>query len=273
MMDDVLEQRLGGGRSTTGVVRIGETVRRPTGAWTPTIHAFLRHLRASGFRAAPEVLGIDDQGREILSYIPGETWGDHIDPDEPKTDLVTQRTWPDATRSESALAEIGRLYADLHRAARDFRPTAPVWREYELPTHDGEIVCHGDAGPWNVVYRDGLPVALIDWDGAQPQLPINDLASIAWHFVPLGPDDFLRACGFAEPFDTGRRLRVLCDAYRLADRLAILPALNLVKQLSPMKLRYWQPIPPGIGAAHLRAAARDLEWLDQNADQLRSRLA
>ncbi|TMF67678.1 MAG: aminoglycoside phosphotransferase family protein [Chloroflexi bacterium] len=272
MMDDMLEERLGGGRSTTGVVRIGETLRRPVGPWTPTIHAFLRHLHASGFAAAPEVFGLDDQGREILSYIPGETWGDHIDPDEPKTELVTVRPWPEATRSESALAEIGRLYSDLHRAARGFRPTAPIWREYELPMHEGEVVCHGDAGPWNVVYREGLPVALIDWDGAQPNLPINDLATIAWSFVPLGPDDFLHACGFTEPFATARRLRVLCEAYGLADRLAILPALNLVKQLAPMKLRYWQPIPPRTGAAHLRFAARDLDWLEDNTGKLRSQL-
>lgn len=267
-----IEQRLGGGRSTTGVVRIDATVRRPVGPWTPTIHAFLRHIRGSGFTAAPEVVGIDDQGREILTYIPGETWGDHIDPDEPKTDLVTVRRWPDATRSDGALAEVGRMYAALHRAARGFRPVAPVWREYELPMHADEIVCHGDAGPWNAVYRDGVPVALIDWDGAQPNLPINDLASMAWHFVPLGPDDFLRACGFSAPFTTGHRLRLLCDAYGLGDRLEILPALNLVKQLSPTKLRYWQPIRPAIGAAHLRAAAHDLEWLDEHLAELRSDL-
>ncbi|HVD51639.1 MAG TPA: aminoglycoside phosphotransferase family protein, partial [Candidatus Udaeobacter sp.] len=265
--------RLGGGRSTTGVVRVGGTVRRPVGPWTPTIHAFLRHLRASGFTAAPEVLGFDEQGREILSYIPGETWGDHIDPDEPKTALVTIRPWPAATRSDSALAAIGRLYADLHRAARGFRPAAPIWREYDLPMRDGEIVTHGDAGPWNVVYRDGMPTALIDWDQAQPDLPTNDLAKIAWHFVPLGPDDFLRACGFHEPFAAARRLRVLCEAYGLADRAAILPALSLVKQLWPMKLRYWQPIPPGTGAAHLRAAATDLDWLEDNAGELRAILA
>ncbi len=138
---------------------------------------------------------------------------------------------------------------------------------------EDEIVTHGDAGPWNVVYRTGMPIALIDWDQARPDLPINDLAKIAWHFVPLGPDDLLRGCGFSEPFASARRLRVLCEAYGLADRLAILPALSLVKQLWPMKLRYWQPIPPGIGAAHLRAAAGDLDWLAENADELGAILA
>lgn len=46
--------------------RASVTVRREAGPWTPTIHAYLRHLRASGFTAAPEVLGLDERGREIL---------------------------------------------------------------------------------------------------------------------------------------------------------------------------------------------------------------
>ncbi len=125
------EQRLGGGRSSTGVVRIGDTVYRPTGPWTPTVHAYLRHLRTAGFTGAPEVLGIDERGREVLRYIPGETWGENIDPDEPKTDLVTVRSWPESTRSDHTLAEVGQLIAALHRAARGFQPTAPIWRDAE----------------------------------------------------------------------------------------------------------------------------------------------
>ncbi len=267
------EQRLGGGRSSTGVVRIGDTVHRPTGPWTPTIHAYLRHVRAAGFTAAPEVIGLDERGREVLRYIPGDTWGDTIDPDEPKTDLPTMRPWPAATRSDGALAATGRLLAELHRAARGFRPASPIWREYEYPMRDDEIVCHTDTGPWNAVYRDGLPVALIDWDGARPARPIDDFADAAWDFVPVGPDDFLRECGFAEPFDTARRLRIFCDAYGLADRLSIVSALGLVRQLQPSKLRYWQPISPRIAAQHLRAAVRDLEWLDERTDELRAALS
>lgn len=247
-------------------------MHRPTGPWTPTIHAYLRHLRAAGFTAGPEVLGLDDSGREVLRYIPGETWGDAIDPDEPKTALVTIRPWPEATRSERTVAEIGNMLAALHQAARGFRPSAPVWREYEFPMRADEIVCNADTGPWNAVYRNGVPVALIDWDNAKPARPIDDLAAAAWHFVPLGPDHFLRASGFAEPFHTGRRLRVLCDAYGLDEPAAILSALGLVKQLWPMKLRYWQPIRPSDAAAHLRAAADDLEWFAQNAERLRSSL-
>lgn len=268
----VAEERLGGGRGTAGVVRIGDTVHRPTGPWTPTIHAYLRHLREAGFTAAPEVLGFDEKNREVLTYIHGQTWGDAISPDEPKTDLVTIRAWPDSTRSDRSLAEVGRLYAALHRAARGFRPERPIWREYELPFRPDEIVTHGDAGPWNVVYDGWQPVGLIDWDSAQPRRPIDDLAAIAWHFVPLGPDTFLSAFGFQPPFSTARRLRVLCDAYGLVDRSMLLPVLSTVRQLGVEKLRYWQPLRPGIGAQHLRAAADDLSWLEDATAELRSAL-
>ncbi len=48
---------------SSGVVRIGDTVRRPAGPWTPAVHALLDHFHAVGFRGAPRALGIDEQGR------------------------------------------------------------------------------------------------------------------------------------------------------------------------------------------------------------------
>jgi len=65
------EERLTGG-SISAVAKVGDTVRRNAGPWTPAVHALLRHLEAVGFDGAPRVLGIDGQGREVLSYVPGE---------------------------------------------------------------------------------------------------------------------------------------------------------------------------------------------------------
>ncbi len=113
------------------------------------------------------------EGREILRFMRRDTMGDVLDPASPKTELATAQRWPHWMRSDVALAGIGRLYRALHQAARGFEPTDPTWREF--PMHQGEIVCHGDAGPWNVVYRDGMPVAFIDWDGAHPDTPITKL--------------------------------------------------------------------------------------------------
>lgn len=199
--------------------------------------------------------------------------GDPLDPTEPKTELAVVRAWPAAICSDRALAEIGRLYRALHDAARSFHPSAAVWREYELPMHDDEIVCHGDPGPWNVVYREGIPVALIDWDGAHPERPMVELAGVAWSFVPLGPDEHLRASGFAAPFRRGERLRILTDAYGVAQTDGFMAALSEARQLWLMKLRYWQPLRSQAAAALLRSAAHDLEWLSVNAVDLAAHLA
>lgn len=64
-------EELSGG-NTTVVVRIGDTVRRPVGPWTPAVHDVLNHLAAVGFPGSPRVLGVDDAGREILAFVPGE---------------------------------------------------------------------------------------------------------------------------------------------------------------------------------------------------------
>src|ERR1044071_5058641 len=66
-----MEEVVLAGGNMTAVVRVGDTVRRASGPWTPTIHALLRHLRATGFAMVPEPLGIDEQGREIISLLPG----------------------------------------------------------------------------------------------------------------------------------------------------------------------------------------------------------
>ncbi len=134
-------------------------------------------------------------------------------------------------------------------------------------------MCQGDAGPWNIVWRGGVPVGLIDWDSAHPATPIEDLASVAWHFVPLGSEDSVRVNGFDETFDAGRRLRLLCDAYGLEEPQTILPALSLVKQLSVEHLRYWQPLRPGGAANWLRAVVADLDWLEDAMPRLRAALS
>lgn len=72
-LDAAVEVPLVGGRTSAGVVRVADSVRRPTGPWTTTVHAYLRHLRAQGFEEAPEPLGLDDANREVLSDIQGET--------------------------------------------------------------------------------------------------------------------------------------------------------------------------------------------------------
>lgn len=83
------EQPLVGGNVNGGVVRVGDTVRRTAGPHTPAVHAFLQHLYEVGFDGAPRPLGFDEQGREVLTFVPGVVpWPARFDLLEPDAALV-----------------------------------------------------------------------------------------------------------------------------------------------------------------------------------------
>jgi hypothetical protein len=188
------EVPLTGGNVSTGVVRIGDTVRRPSGPWTPAVHALMRFLRSTGFDGVPEPLGIDAQDREILRFIPGTiAWGEGFS-------LVGPA---------GQLARAARLIRSFHEAVADFVPPADArWQVNILPDRS-EIIAHHDLAPWNLVVGDQW--AFIDWDGAAPGSRLWDLAWAAAGFVPLSADPHLQRA------DASARLRTFVDAYGLDD--------------------------------------------------------
>ena len=188
------------GGNISAVSKVGGTVRRGTGPWTPAVHALLRHLERVGFDGAPRVLGMDEWGREILSFIPGE---------------VPYRASPGVV-TEEVLAEVGRLLRSYHEAVRGFElPAGISWHYSELPGAR-TLVCHNDVSPRNTVFRGGRPVAFLDWDLASPAPPAWDLAQAAWQFVPLCGDAGCARNGWSSPPHRTGRLRVLCDGYGLS---------------------------------------------------------
>jgi aminoglycoside phosphotransferase (APT) family kinase protein len=146
-----------------------------------------------------------------------------------------------------------------HLESAGFRPRRTEYRYHPFPPRAGEIVSHGDLGPWNTVYRDGIPAGFIDWDGAQPVDPLVDLAGAAWAFVPLAPPEQLSEAGFSPVPEIGARLRMFLDAYGLADRRAILPALQR-SQLDLEHVAYW-PLTAAEAADKLELQAKRLRWL------------
>ena len=256
------ETPLVGGRSTEGVVRIGDTVHRPSGPWTKTVHAYLAHLHAKGFTGAPMPLGFDDVGREVLEYIPGETLATPMEPGGPLV-LVP---YPEKWRSDDALEAVGALIRSLHEASTGFRTDNTNWRLYDRAMRPNEIICHADHGPWNMVYRDGHPVALIDWDSARPDEPILDLAVAAWHFVPLVDDDEAKALGY-DSIDFGHRLRAFLDAYGLEDRSRFITALRQAKEREANLPRFW-----GLGqedtAEFVEGLRNELQWLEEHRHEI-----
>ena len=154
------EIALTGGRTTTGVVRIGNTVHRPSGARAPFVHKLLSHLGARGFDGAPRFLGVDSSGREVLSFLPGYVPAELGD------------------FSDSQLVAAACLLRKLHDATLD----CPL-------RNTQEIVCHGDASPCNCVFVDGMPTAFIDFDNAHAGSRLDDLGYAAWLWIDIGNDD------------------------------------------------------------------------------------
>jgi hypothetical protein len=199
------EEVLAGGNLST-VVRIGDTVRRPAGAWTPAVHALLSHLESKGFDAAPRAIGIDDEGREILSFVPGESVGD-------------VKPWPDWVWSDATLVAVAEMLRAYHDAVRDFVPPQDrAWRLSNDRPGPGEIICHNDVAPYNLVKRPGGRLAWIDWDVAGPGPPEDDVAFAACAFVPMHPDTESGRLGFPKAVDRPARLRRFADAYGLERR-------------------------------------------------------
>ena len=197
------EQRLDGGIANAGqVVRVGRHVLRPSSPHTGSIHAFLRAVRRAGFEGAPSPLGIDEDGRERLELIEGD---------------VPQAPYPDWSHTDTALASIARLLRGLHDAARGFDPRDLTWNEGLADPAGGALVCHNDVEPSNVVFRDGIAVALLDFEFAAPGRPVYDLAQLARLCVPIDDDLDQARLGW-RPADRPARLRLVADAYRL-DRL------------------------------------------------------
>lgn len=188
-----MEERLTGGNTNSEVVRVGMTVRRRTGPWTPSVHSLLRHLEASGFDGAPRLLGIDDQGREILTFVEGVVvWPDHLD----------------VVGDDRTLAEVATLIRRYHDTVADFETVASQeWSDLARdPTQVGEVVCHNDLAPWNLVLGvDGWK--FIDWDLAAPGRRSWDLGWALATLVPLMSNSKLTTQ------HTQHRIRAFRDGY------------------------------------------------------------
>jgi Phosphotransferase enzyme family len=205
------EQPLPGG-NVGGAVLVDGTVRRPVGPWTPAVHALLDHLSAKGFAETPRALGFDEQGREIVTYIPGETIGG-------------EQPGPAWEWDEQLLVQMGGWLRRYHDAVEDFVPPSDaVWR-FGGALGPGRIICHNDIGPYNAVWDGGL-VGVIDWDFAGPAVPGWDLAYAAWTVVPLHHPGLLALSAEAPEIDQAPdRLRRFLDAYGLRDRSGFLDLL------------------------------------------------
>ena len=228
------------------VVRVGDTVRRPPEP--PGVQALLRWYERVGFDGAPRFLGVDEQGREVLSFVEGEP------------------AFAPVPCSDEVVAAIGRLLRRAHDAQAGFAPPADAgW--LQRAEGEPEVVGHLDLFWTNVVFRDGLPAALIDWEIAAPAPRTLEVALAATYWAGIRIDAQLEEWGI--PLGRrGERLRLLCDAYGLdaGQRGALFDTL-----IDHRRRRLEQGAFRGTATRSLISA--NLRWTEERADELATFLA
>jgi hypothetical protein len=230
------EVPLTGGRITQGVVRVGQTVRRPMGPHSPFVHRLLRHLEAVGFDRAPRVLGVDERGREVLSYLDG--W---VPPN------------PDRF-SDEALVAAARLLRRFHDVTAG-----------SALAGDWDVVCHNDPSPCNYVFVAGLPAALIDFDYAAQGDRLRDVAYAGWLWT-------LSADGPPVP-EQARRLRLMAESYGLPETTTLFDAVVRRQEENRRETLVRAASPDPVVAEYAHAAAawqrEQMDWLRANAAEFR----
>jgi Ser/Thr protein kinase RdoA (MazF antagonist) len=246
-----------GGLVEGRVVRIGETVRREAGAWTPTQQALLLHLQHKGF-AAPVPLGLDDAGREVVSWLPGR---------------ASNWPWPPALLATDGARAVGALLRAYHDAVADFAPPSPaIWRHGPQPIRAGEIALHGDFGPHNLIWSPDELVGVIDFELARPGAPLEDAGFAVIRAAQLRPDAMTEPPGFETPPDRRARLDAFAAGYGAPRAKLVAAALqsqrdeiDRIQRLGGAGLEPWATF----RRRGLEQTAREeLAWIEDNAGEL-----
>jgi Phosphotransferase enzyme family len=187
-----VEQELSGGAQTAGIVRVGPTVRRPLHARSDYVHRLLQHCERVGFAGAPRYLGIDGQGREILSHFEGEVL------------VGSPVRLPDAR-----IISASRLIRGFHDATAG---TALAGGR--------EIVAHNDLGPHNMVFAGDEAVGIIDWDeDVAPGRRLVDFAHAVWCCADVCEPG-------VEVAEQARKTRLMCESYGLFTPAAVIDEIT-----------------------------------------------
>src|SRR5918992_5801629 len=260
MSADRVEVLLHGGLTNAGrVSRVGNTVRRPWQPTSPATWALLDHLERAGFDGAPRFLGVDDRGREVLSFIPGEA---AIEPSE------------DWAFTDETLVSVAELLRRFHDAAASFDAAGHTWPDFVPAEFRDGLVSHNDPNLDNVIFASGVAVGLIDFDLASPGSAVWDVTCAARLWAPLRDERDVPECLRGRSLD---RLRIFIDAYGLARR----DRMRVVEAAVPTHERCYRVVRAALGGGHEKfgrmwreggelRAARTRRWLASHRRQMRS---
>jgi Ser/Thr protein kinase RdoA (MazF antagonist) len=191
-------EHLSGGRNNQ-ITRIENSVHRPSGFWSPSVHALLQHVRCQGFLGAPLPLGFDQNGDEIVTFISGH---------------VSNYPLSEAAASIQALTSAAKLLRAYHDATVSFLDNNLTSFSWLLPPRSpAEVICHGDYAPYNVVLNGNEAVAIIDFDTAHPAPRVWDIAYALYRWAPF--TNPANSDGFGTISEQTQRARLFCEAYGL----------------------------------------------------------
>jgi aminoglycoside phosphotransferase (APT) family kinase protein len=155
--------------------------------------------------------------------------------------------------SDAVVAAVGRLLRRAHDAQEGSALAPP-----------GLVIGHGDLFWTNVVFRDGLPAALIDWELAAPMTRSLEVARAATYWAGVRIDEQLLEWGI--PLERrGERLRLLCDSYGLdaPGRASLLDEL----------IAYRRDARQPRGTTPIELIRANLRWTEEHAAELCTFLA
>jgi hypothetical protein len=243
------------GGGSNSVYRSGNLVRRKSGPWSSRVHEFLSYLKQRGFHSTPEPIGFDEEGNQLLTYIPGE---------------VGNYPLSDAVRSDQALVSAAKLLRQLHDLSAEFISNRMTG--WMFPAREPlEVICHGDFAPYNCVFEAGEAVAVIDFDTAHPGSRRWDIAYALYRFAPMTSTK--NSDGFGTLEQQAHRARLFCDAYGLqrSERTSLSESVahrlrKLIEFMRDQALQGNSSFQNHIEAGHIELYEDDIRYIELHAE-------
>lgn len=261
ILDDIMDKEIpiSGGRLNRGrLVRLGNFVLRPADENVHVQEVIVEVGKV--FRGIPKTFGRDASGRLKLEWIDGESAESFEDDDE---------------HSEIRLSSVGALLRDLHDSTETtVRKTVSAFRNSLDPSGIEEVICHGDAGPGNIVFRDGIAFALIDWEMASPGRRSWDLATALRYWAPFRNPANKKPAELL--LDSWQRAEWILDGYSASDKLRLetaklLPDNQKVQAeyvISRIKARGESVYEEWVTKGGIRRLELDSAWLGGESERL-----
>lgn len=249
------EEQLPGNESHP-IIRIGDKVHRPTEFWQPAVRDLLNYLDSVNFPYSPKHFGVDDEDREVLSYIDGESG---------------KKGWTNII-NEDGLCSYAKLLRTYHEAVANYKPSPSLeWANGQKGLKSGQIVCHGDFGPWNIVWKEGQPVGIVDWDLAHPNTPEYDILYALEYSAPFRDDEATNNHHhFKSVPDRKRRIKIFLEAYGtpmikdVASKVAAMQR-EVGKYEASLAKRGIQPQVDWVANGDLDEVEKRARWTEQNS--------